>query len=79
MRNVGPCLAICNGGGKDGFPPLDVTSTPCLDVTPLCHIKEGFASARTRPCVCADAAMRQLGDGRVHADALMTAELYLKK
>jgi hypothetical protein len=39
VGNVGPCLAICNGGGKDGFSPLDVTLAPCLDVTPSCHIK----------------------------------------
>jgi hypothetical protein len=45
---VGPCLAICNEGGKDGFPPLDMTPAPCLNVTPLCHIKEGIASARTQ-------------------------------
>jgi hypothetical protein len=40
VGNVGPCLAICNGGGKDGFSPLDVTPAPYLDVTPSCHIKE---------------------------------------
>jgi hypothetical protein len=61
VGNVGPCLAICNGEGKDGISPLDVTPTPCLNVTPLCHIKgwkprgvevrprgRGHASARGR-------------------------------
>jgi hypothetical protein len=39
VGNVGPCLAICNGKGKDGISPLDVTPAPCLDMTPSCHMK----------------------------------------
>jgi hypothetical protein len=65
VGNEGPCLAIRNGEGKEGISSLDVTPTPCLDVTPLCHIKgwkprgveerphrRGHASARSRvrPC-----------------------------
>jgi hypothetical protein len=69
VGNVGPYLAICNGGGKDGFCPLDVIPAPCLDVTPSCHIK-GWK------CVRADAAMRPCGDGRVQVDAPMSIDFF---
>jgi hypothetical protein len=73
VGNVGPCLAICNGERKDGISPLDVTPAPCLDVTPLCHIKgwkcvrtDANPSARTHLC----------GDRRVRVDAPMSADFY---
>jgi hypothetical protein len=71
VGNVGPCLAICNGGRKDGFSPLDVTPAPCLDVTPSCQIKEGLASTQKQT--------RWLVWVCIRSDAPMIAELYIKK
>jgi hypothetical protein len=79
VENVGPCLAICNGEGKEGISPLEVTPAPCLDVTPSCHIKGWLPRGveehlHERKPVRADMALYPRVVGFVHADALMTLE-----
>jgi hypothetical protein len=84
VGNVGPCLTICNGEGKEGIFPLDVTPAPCLDVTPSCYIKawkpRGVEERpRGRKAVRADAAMPLRVAGCVRVNAPMTGELWFFK